>query len=216
MSGMSPLLSQHYWLPGHLLAERSLMAKSSSSPFVPSFSKRLLGIVGGQVVCEDDDRDAVLAVVNPEKGFCIRTERWQQQQAVAEVFGALTPAAIPQDVKVGAPMMAAAKALKAWDSERNLRLRNQMAYDAVQRICKVESERPGTITNEQGVVWNRCIASGIADLWAEFPRERLSLDNSGFSLDRQAFAIIADAWMTVSKQLPKVKVADVRAIAAQI
>ena len=193
------------------------MTKSAStSEFVPSFQFRLLGIVAGQVVAEGDDRDAVLAVVNPQKGYCIRTERYQAQLEVASVFGALGAAVIPSGVSVGAPMAAAAKALKGWDAEKNIRIRNQMAYGAIERLCKLEAERPGTLTNEKGVVWNRSLSAGIHELFPDFPVDRLSMDNAGFSLDRQAFAIIADAWMAVSKTVPGVKVADVRTIAAQI
>ena len=193
------------------------MTKSAStSEFVPSFQFRLLGIVAGQVVAEGDDRDAVLAVVNPEKGYCIRTERYQAQLEVASVLGALGAAVIPSGVSVGAPMAAAAKALKGWDAEKNIRIRNQMAYGAIERLCKLEAERPGTLTNEKGVVWNRSLSAGIRELFPDFPVDRLSMDNAGFSLDRQAFAIIADAWMAVSKTVPGVKVADVRTIAAQI
>ena len=189
---------------------------SSTGTFEPTFANKYLAVVGNAIVGEGDDLDGLRKQVAADKGYVIKTERYQAQAESAQVFGALSDAVIPQNVVVGAPAMAAAQAIKEWDGLSTVRERNMAAFDAVRSIVSVEQSRPGTITNEQGVVWHKAISAGIALLWPDFNRAKLSLDASGFSVERQALCVIQAAAMGVSPHILNTNVKSMRDLASQI
>jgi len=192
-----------------------MSAKTSTSPFVPSFGLKYLAIVGNVVVNEGDDLAALRKEVAESKGYVTRTDRYQHQLAASVDFGALTDAQIPTDVVMGKPLMAAVSAYAAWKA-MDLRAQNSAAFDAVGSAVALEQARPGTITDEKGIVWSHYLSAGIKLLWPGFPVERLT-GNLDFSTARQGLCVAQAAALAVSPHmLGKLSISELDKLAGQL